>query len=83
MNTDHFPICELSEDTIQTQYRQRREQLGLTQRELASLVGTKQAVISNIENTNYNRNTLTSLSRVAKALGMELKLSLQPLDLDK
>ncbi len=55
-----------------------RTQAGLTQQELAELVGTKQPVIARLENADYNGHSLTMLQRVAAALGRELKISFGP-----
>lgn len=48
---------------------------GLTQRELAKLVGTSYSAISRIESLNYGKVSLTTLVRIAEALGVELQIS--------
>jgi len=55
-----------------------RKQAGLTQKELAVRVGTKQSVISRLENADYDGHTLTMLKRVADALDMDLEVSFEP-----
>ena len=55
---------------------QAREDAGLTQRELAELVGTKQPVIARLEDAGYEGHSLSMLQRVAAALGKRLRLSL-------
>jgi len=55
-----------------------RTQAGLTQAQLARLVGTTQSVISRLEDAEYTGHTLTLLRRVAAALGKRLKLRLAP-----
>jgi DNA-binding XRE family transcriptional regulator len=46
-----------------------REKCGLTQAQLADKVGTTQAGISRLENPNYRNYSLTTLEKVAVALG--------------
>jgi len=53
----------------------RRIEKGLTQKELARRIGTKQSAISRLESGKYNPS-LAFLKKVAKALGAELKISL-------
>jgi len=48
-----------------------RTEAGLTQRQLAKLVGTTQSVISRLEDSDYQRHSLTMLKRIAKALNRE------------
>jgi ribosome-binding protein aMBF1 (putative translation factor) len=55
---------------------QAREDAGLTQRELAALVGTKQPVIARLEDADYEGHSLSMLQKVAAALGKRLRLSL-------
>lgn len=49
-----------------------RQETGLTQKELADLVGTTQSVISRLEDADYNGHSLSMLSRIAKALNKHL-----------
>jgi predicted XRE-type DNA-binding protein len=44
-----------------------RRQAGLTQRELAELVGTTQSVISRLEDADYDGHSLSMLRRIAAA----------------
>ena len=53
-----------------------REKCGLTQAQLAEKVGTTQAGISRLENPNYRNYSLTTLEKVAVALGARLKVEL-------
>jgi ribosome-binding protein aMBF1 (putative translation factor) len=55
-----------------------RKQAGLTQKELAQRINTKQSVISRLENADYNGHTLVMLKKVAEALDMNLEVSFQP-----
>jgi transcriptional regulator with XRE-family HTH domain len=45
-----------------------RNDAGLTQGELAELIGTTQSVISRLEDSDYDGHSLTMLNRIAKAL---------------
>lgn len=56
-----------------------RKKMGLTQTELAKLVGTKQSNIARIESADYTGYTLKTLEKVTKALKakLEIKIILQ------
>jgi transcriptional regulator with XRE-family HTH domain len=51
-----------------------RKEAGLTQKQLAELIGTRQSVISRIENADYEGHSLNVLKRVAHALGRSLRV---------
>ncbi len=51
-----------------------REAKGLTQAQLAEMVGTKQQNIARIENPAYDGHSLKLLRRVAGALGMVVRV---------
>lgn len=53
-----------------------REEAGLTQGQLAQLVGTTQSVISRLEDANYQGRSLTMLQRIADALHRRLEVRL-------
>lgn len=53
-----------------------RTKAGLTQSQLAKLVGTKQPVISQLEDADYRGHSLTMLRRIAEALGKRLEIRL-------
>lgn len=55
-----------------------RTRAGLSQRELAELMGTKQPVIARLEDAEYEGHSLTMLQRIAAALGHRLELRLVP-----
>lgn len=57
--------------------RLRRER-GLTQEQLAEMVGTKQQNIARIENPAYDGHSLSLLRRVARALGMVVHVEFIP-----
>jgi ribosome-binding protein aMBF1 (putative translation factor) len=55
-----------------------REAAGLTQAQLAKLVGTQQSVISRLEDADYEGRSLTMLQRVAAALHKKVEVRLVP-----
>jgi transcriptional regulator with XRE-family HTH domain len=58
--------------------RSRREQLGLSQVELADRIGTTQSRISQIERGATMQLSVLMLFRIAEALDRELSISLSP-----
>ena len=55
-----------------------RTQAGLTQRELADLIGTKQPVIARLEDADYEGHSLSMLQKIAQALHRRVEISLPP-----
>jgi predicted transcriptional regulator len=55
-----------------------RTKAGLTQQQLAELVGTKQPVIARLEDADYEGHSLSMLQRVASALNQRLEMHLVP-----
>jgi transcriptional regulator with XRE-family HTH domain len=55
-----------------------RKAAGLTQKELADLVGTTQSVISRLEDADYGGHSLSMLSRIAGRLNRRLVIQLVP-----
>lgn len=51
-----------------------RTKAGLSQRKLASLIGSKQPVIARLEDAGYQGHSLTMLRRIAAALKQRLEL---------
>lgn len=54
----------------------KRIEKGLTQKELAEKIGTKQSAISRLESGNYNP-TLRLLRKVSRAIGAKLEIRLE------
>lgn len=52
--------------------RRIREEAGLTQQELAAMIGTQPSAISRIEDADYDGHSVPLLERVAEALDMRL-----------
>ena len=59
---------------LATQLQQLRHEAGLTQIELAELVGTSKSVISRLESARYEAHSLTMLRRIARALGKDIEV---------
>ena len=55
-----------------------RKKQGLSQRQLANLVGTTQSVISRLEDADYNGHSLQMLNRIAGVLHYKVKVRLIP-----
>jgi DNA-binding XRE family transcriptional regulator len=55
-----------------------RRRAGLTQQQLADLVGTSQPTIARLEDADYEGHSLTMLRRIAAALGQALELRFVP-----
>jgi hypothetical protein len=55
-----------------------RTKAGISQRELAALIGSKQPVITRLEDADYEGHSLTMLQRIAVALDRRLELRLVP-----
>jgi ribosome-binding protein aMBF1 (putative translation factor) len=57
---------------------QLREKAGLTQQELAILVGTTASVISRLEDADYEGHSLSMLRRIAAALDQRVEIRFVP-----
>ncbi len=55
-----------------------REVAGMTQKELAEAIGTSESVISDLEASDYEGDSLSMLRRVADALHLKLRVELVP-----
>ncbi len=56
-----------------------RTQAGLSQRELAKLVGTTASVICRLENADYEGHSLSMLRRIATALNKRVEIRFVPI----
>jgi len=70
-------VAELEKLEPGYQVARLRIKLGLTQTQLAEMVGTKQPSIARLEN-GEGSPSLSFLEKVAEALGAEVKVSLLP-----
>ena len=76
---DNFvSITVLSADVAQLIY-DARTNAGLSQKELAELIGTTQSVISRLEDSDYGGRSLTMLERIAGALRKKLTVTMTDL----
>lgn len=53
-----------------------RKEAGLSQRELAKLIGTSHSTIVRLEDADYTGHSLTMLTRIAAALGKHVQVAL-------
>ena len=63
--------ARLHAEVARTVYRLRTD-AGMTQRQLAELVGTTQSVISRLEDEEYEGHSLAMLTRIASALNQRV-----------
>lgn len=73
----HAYFDEFLNTYVATQIKVLRETRGLKQEQLAQLADMKQARISVLENVNYSSWSVNTLRRIAKALGVRLKISFE------
>lgn len=59
-----------------------RKQAGLSQKQLADLVGTTQSVISRLEDADYNGHSLAMLRKIGAALQQRVEVHFVPEDAD-
>jgi ribosome-binding protein aMBF1 (putative translation factor) len=63
-----------AEDELARRILQLREQAGLTQARLASLIGTSESVISRLEDSDYRGHSVKMLRRIAEAVGKRVEI---------
>lgn len=75
---DPARLAELEEARASAEVARRihalRTEAGLTQRELARLVGTQHSVISRLEDDDYRGHSLSMLRRIAAAVGKRVEI---------
>ena len=69
-----------AEDEIARKIYKLRTLAGLTQKELAELVGTQPSAISRLEDADYDGHSLSMLRRIAEALNQKLEISFVPIE---
>ncbi len=62
---------------VSEQIKRLREDRGLSQEELAALVGTKQSGISRLQSKDYSAWKVETLRKLAKAFGVRLRISFE------
>jgi len=71
-------VAELEEEqTVARQLYELRTAAGLTQEDLASLVGTQKTAISRLERADYTGHSLAMLRRIAAALGKRVVIQFE------
>lgn len=70
--------AELANADVARKIYDLRSQAGLTQTELAKLVGTTASVISRLEDADYEGHSLAMLRRVAAALNQRVEIRFVP-----
>jgi DNA-binding XRE family transcriptional regulator len=63
---------------IAGQIYQLRIKAGLTQNQLAKMIGTTQSVISRLEDADYDGHSINILGRIARALHCKIEIHLVP-----
>ena len=66
-------------DEVARKIYELRNQAGLTQRQLAKLVGTTASVICRLEDADYDGQSLPLLRRIATALNRRVEIRFVPL----
>ncbi len=78
---DH--LAGLAEERTNAEVAQKihdlREKCGLTQRQLAELVGTTASVICRLEDADYEGHSLAMLNRIATALNRRVEIVFKPI----
>lgn len=72
----------IAEETVNAEVArliyEARKTAGLTQAELAKLIGSKQPVIARLEDADYEGHSLTMLQRIAIALNQRIEINFVP-----
>ena len=69
---------EREKSDVALQIYSLRTQAGLSQSELAKIVGTTQSVISQLEDADYNGHSMKMLWRIAVAFNQKLQVQFVP-----
>lgn len=82
IKNDPVKIASLKKEHINAEiaaeiYRLRTK-VGMSQKQLAELIGTTQSVISRVEDSDYTGHSLEMLNRIASALHFHLQVKLVP-----
>lgn len=76
-------LAELEEarlnDSVARKILALREKAGLSQRQLAQMIGTTASVICRLENADYEGHSVAMLNRIAAALNQRLEIRFIPL----
>lgn len=73
---------QVEEETVNSRVasliHEARTRAGLTQQQLAELIGTKQPVVARLENADYEGHSLSMLVRIAEALDNRVEIRFVP-----
>ena len=76
---DMVDLASINAKVAQLIY-EARTKAGLTQQQLAELIGTKQPVIARLEDADYEGHSLSMLQRIAQALNQRLEIHLTAIE---
>ena len=68
-----------AEDAVARKIYQLRTKAGLTQKQLAKMVGTTDSVISRLEDADYEGHSMAMLTRIAAALDKRVEIRFVPI----
>ena len=68
----------VADDAVARKIRDLRGKAGLTQKQLAKLVGTTHSVISRLEDADYEGHSLAMLNRIAAAMDKRVEIRFVP-----
>ena len=68
-----------ADDAVARKIYDLRTRAGLTQRQLAAMVGTTASVICRLEDADYDGHSLVMLNRIAAALNRRVEIRFLPL----
>ena len=78
IGTDPARIESFEQEVVDAELARKaydlRTEAGLTQRELAKLVGTTPSVINGLEDADYEGHSLAMLRRIAAAIGKRVEI---------
>jgi predicted transcriptional regulator len=72
-------VASINAEVAQLIY-ETRIKAGLTQKELADLIGTKQPVIARLEDADYEGHSLSMLQKIASALNKRVEIHLMSME---
>lgn len=72
-------VASINAEVAQLLY-ETRIKAGLTQKELADLIGTKQPVIARLEDADYEGHSLSMLQKIASALNKRVEIHLTSME---
>lgn len=67
-----------ADDQVAREIQTLRQEAGLTQKQLAALVGTAPSVISRLEDADYEGHSMAMLRRIAGALNRRVEIRFIP-----